>query len=337
VARARLALVLVAVVAVVGAAACGGGSGKHASKGAGASSTPTTTAAPPVAPLTGLPDPSGQSAHRAALDVKIENTPQARPQAGLDRADVVYDEVVDGGITRFLAIFQSTDTDPIGPIRSVRPIDPSLVWPVGGIFAYSGGEPPEVKAINAAPVLALDEDAAGPAMFRVSSRRAPHNLYGHPDKFWARRGKPVPPPPLFQYLAAGAVFAGQPVASFTVDESPDRSYDPTYTWDATSRTWKRAYGSQPFVMADGSQIALANVVVQQTAYSPSAGASGAIGQTVGQGPVWVFTDGKVAQGQWIRASMGQPARYVDGTGAAILLAPGRTWVELAAGGVTLGG
>ncbi|HEX4778720.1 MAG TPA: DUF3048 domain-containing protein [Acidimicrobiia bacterium] len=335
-ARGRVALVLVAVLGVVGAAACGGGSGKHASKRS-ASAPSTTLAAPPVAPLTGLPDPSGQAAHRAALGVKIENTPQARPQSGLDVADVVYDEVVDGGITRFLAIFQSTGTDPVGPIRSVRPIDPSLVWPVGGIFAYSGGVASEVKAINAAPVLALDEDAAGTAMFRVSSRRSPHNLYGHPDKLWARGGKPVPPPPLFQYLPAGAVFAGQPVASFTVDESPDRSYDPTYTWDAASRTWKRAYGSRPFTMTDGSQIAPANVVVQQTAYSPSPGAPGAIGQTVGQGPVWVFTDGKVAQGQWIRSSMAQPAHYVDGNGAPILLAPGRTWVELAAAGVTLGG
>ena len=333
----RRALVVTAVLAVVGAAACGGGSGKHASKGASGASPSTTAAAPPVAPLTGLPDPTGASAHRAALSVKIENTPQARPQTGLELADVVYDEVVDGGITRFLAIFQSTGTDPIGPIRSVRPIDPSLVWPIGGIFAYSGGVPPEVKAIDAAPVLALDEDGAGPAMFRVSSRRAPHNLYGHPGKFWARGGTPIPPPPLFQYLPPGAVFAGQPVASFTVDQSPDRSYDPTYSWDAASRTWKRAYGSQPFVMADGTQIAPTDVVVQQTVYTPSPGASGAVGQTVGQGPVWVFTDGKVAQGQWIRPSLGQPARYVDAAGNPILLAPGRTWVELAAGGVTLGG
>ncbi|HZR15308.1 MAG TPA: DUF3048 domain-containing protein [Acidimicrobiia bacterium] len=331
----RTGVVVAAVLAVVGAAACGG-NGKHASRRSSAV-TPTTVAAPPVAPLTGLPDPTGASAHRAALDVKVENTPQARPQAGLDRADVVYDEVVDGGITRFLAIFQSTDTDPVGPIRSVRPIDPSLVWPVGGIFAYSGGVASEVAAIRAAPVLALDEDGAGPAMFRVSSRPAPHNLYGHPDKFWARGGTPIPPPALFQYLAPGAAFAGQPVASFTVDESPDRSYDPTYTWDVASGSWKRAYGSKPFVMADGVQVAPANVVVQQIAYTPAAGASGATGQTVGQGPVWVFSGGKVAQGQWVRSSLAQPAHFVDASGNPILLAPGRTWVELAAGGVTLGG
>ena len=120
----------------------------------------TTTKAPPIAPLTGLVDPSGASLTRPAMSVKVENTPDARPQAGLDQADVLYEEVVEGNITRFVAIFNSQIPDVIGPVRSVRAEDPDIVWPIGGIFAYSGGAQVNVNAINAAPVNAIDESAA---------------------------------------------------------------------------------------------------------------------------------------------------------------------------------
>ena len=94
---------------------------------------------PPTAPLTGLPDPSGDSLKRPAASLKVENTPDARPQGGLDQADVVYEEVVEGGITRLVAIFNSHVPDVIGPVRSVRAMDPDIVWPLGGLFAFSGG------------------------------------------------------------------------------------------------------------------------------------------------------------------------------------------------------
>lgn len=327
------------VAAVVIAAACGGGGGK-AKRAATTTTTAkktASTAVASIAPLTGLADPSGASQHRPAFDVKIENTPEARPQTGLEAADVVYEEVVDGGITRFLAIYNSTLPPVVGPVRSVRGIDPQLVWPVGGIFVYSGGASQEVARIRTAPVLLIDESAGGSAMYRDHSRVAPHNLYARPDQLITRGGQPVPPPALFQYLGAGAAFNGQPAASFTVNESPDRSYDPTYTWDAASGTWKRSYGATPFTMSNGVQIAPTNVVVQEITYTPAPGAKGAVGQATGQGRLWVFSGGKVVQGQWTRPNVDQPARYVDATGAPILLAPGRTWVELAmaGGGVTI--
>ena len=82
------------------------------------------------------------------MSVKVENTPDARPQAGIDQADVLYEEVVEGNITRFVAIFNSQIPDVIGPVRSVRAEDPDIVWPIGGIFAYSGGAQVNVNAIN---------------------------------------------------------------------------------------------------------------------------------------------------------------------------------------------
>jgi Protein of unknown function (DUF3048) N-terminal domain/Protein of unknown function (DUF3048) C-terminal domain len=316
------ALVLATVLA-----ACGGGGDKK--KAASTTTTTvaitTTTVAPPTAPLTGLPDPAGQSLTRPALAVKIENTPDARPQAGIDQADVVYEEVVEGDITRFVTIFNSNVPDTVGPVRSVRAEDPDILWPIGGIFAFSGGAPVNVEAINAAPVNAVDETSAGNAMERNApgqpSRNAPHNLYGHPAALFALGGKPVPPPPLFQYLAPAGVVSGQGVLAMHVGFQA--GYDPTWNWDASGKTWKRSIDGGPSTVVGGAQLATTNVVVQFTPYTGEAE-----GQTVGEGDVWVFTDGVVRVGKWVRPDKTQPAKYVDAAGTAILLRPGHTWVEL---------
>ncbi len=316
------------------ATACGGGGGdKKAAAKTKQSSTTSTTKAPPIAPLTGLADPTGAAQTRAALIIKIENTPQARPQTGLESADVVYEEVVDGGITRFFTVFNSTLPETVGPIRSVRPVDASLATQLGGLFAYSGGIPEEIDRIGAVPsLIPISETKAGDAMFRDSSRQAPHNLYGHPEKFFAFGGAPVPPKPLFTYLSPGQPFTGDPVESFTVAVSTDRDYNPSYTWDATSATWMRSVLGRPSTMESGAQIAPANVVVQFTTYDPEPGASGATGIVTGTGEVWVFTGGKVAKGTWTRTDPSKPATYADAAGKPIKLVPGRTWVELAAFG-----
>jgi Protein of unknown function (DUF3048) N-terminal domain/Protein of unknown function (DUF3048) C-terminal domain len=332
--RTGTGLACVVVSLVVIAAACGGGgSDKKAAAKPKQTSTTTTTLAPPIAPLTGLPDPSGASRTRPALIIKIENTPEARPQTGLESADVVYEEVVDGGITRFFTVFNSTLPETVGPIRSVRPIDASLSQQLGGLFAYSGGIQEEIDRISAVPsLIPINETKAGDAMFRESSRQAPHNLYGYPAKFLTFGGAPVPPQPLFAYLGAGQTFTGDPVESFTVAESPDGGYNPSYTWDATSGTWLRSVQGEPSMMASGVQIAPTNVVVQFTTYDPQPGASGATGIVTGSGEVWVFTDGKLAKGTWTRTDPAKPATYADAAGKPIKLAPGRTWVELAAFG-----
>ena len=126
---------LVVVIGVVVIVATQGSSKKASGP------TTTTTAKPTVAiaPLSGLPDPSGTALTRPALTVKIENDPNSHPQWGVDQADVVYEEIVNGGITRLAAVFNQNAPAKIGPVRSVRPTDTSIVWPLGGIFAYSGG------------------------------------------------------------------------------------------------------------------------------------------------------------------------------------------------------
>jgi hypothetical protein len=317
--RSTLIIAVLVTLAVI-VAACGGDGGEKKTKRA--------AKAPPVAPLTGLPDPNGDARGRPALEVKVENLddPQVRPQAGLQAADVVYEEVVEGFVTRFLAIYNSTLPDTVGPIRSVRATDPNIVWPLGGVFAYSGGSQPSVELIREAPVNAVDETAAGDAMFRQRDRRAPHNLFGRPAELIGKGGQPVPPRALFEYLAQNEQSPGDPATAARIGFAP--GYDPTYTYDAPTRTWKRSYGATPFTVTTGEQVAPTNVVVQFTEYRDGTGSPTAEGVTVGQGDVWVFTDGKVIKGRWTRPAKEQPAKYVDAAGRPIKLLPGTTWVHL---------
>jgi Protein of unknown function (DUF3048) N-terminal domain/Protein of unknown function (DUF3048) C-terminal domain len=324
--RRNAALGAVVALATV-LAACGGGSAANEKpKATTTTAAPTTTTVTvPVAPLTGLDDASGQSHTRPALSIKVENTPEARPQAGIDQADVVYEEVVEGGITRFIAIFNSNVPQTVGPVRSVRAQDPDIVWPIGGVFVYSGGTEDNVAAINASPAKAFDENTAGNALERNSPdqppRDAPHNLYAHPEQAFALGGGPVPPPPLFGYAPATTAPSGTPVLSMRVGFDP--GYDPTWTWEGITKTWLRQIDNAPSTVVGGTQIAPANVVVQFTDYPNESN-----GQTVGEGDAWIFSDGTVRQGRWVRPDKAQPARYVDGAGNPILLRPGRTWVEL---------
>jgi hypothetical protein len=320
-------IALVAALALF-VSACGGGDSKAATPDPTTSTVAatTTTPAPPTAPLTGLPDPGGASHGRPALSVKVENTDAARPQAGIDQADVVYEEVVEYDITRFVAVFNSTVPAVIGPVRSVRSEDPDIVWPLGGIFAYSGGAPVNVDAINAAPVHAVDEDTAGSAMVRNQQdqppRDAPHNLYGLGQPLFDLGGDPKPPPALFQYVANGSpAIAGQGIIDFHVGFAS--GYDPTWTWVGQPGVWARSIGGVPQTVVGGAPIAPSNVVIQFTQYSGEAEA-----QTVGEGDVWIFSDGVLRTGRWVRPDKAQPAKYVDASGNPIPLRPGRTWVEL---------
>jgi len=277
----------------------------------------------PVAPLTGLPDPEGQSATRSALWVKVGNNPDgARPQSGLEQADVVYEELAEGGITRFAAVLNSTVPDQVGPVRSVRAMDPDLVRPLLGIFAYSGGLEGPVSGIRAVSgLLTLNETEAEDAMERSSDRGAPDNLYVIPSVMFGRGGEPKPPRPLFEFLADDEAFEGDAVQSFVVGfEGP---FAVTYTWDEAQGVFLRSYGDTPFVDDTGAQIGATNVIVQSIHYpNPSEGV------TVGEGDAWVFSQGRLLQGKWERDSAEDVTRFVDAEGNVIKLTPGRTWIAL---------
>ncbi len=297
---------------------------------------PTTTTTKPkpvpsVAPLTGLPYPKRLLKNRSALTIKIDNTPQAQPQYGVQDADVVYEEIVEGGITRLAAIFNSRVPSVVGPVRSVRRTDREIVFPIGGIFAFSGGAEYAVRSIETAPVKLFDESTSGGAMFRNPNRIVPHNLFAYAQLLMDKDGKPRPPPPLFTYRFSGEEFGGPKVSSFTVNF--ESGYAATYNWDARTKSWDRSIFGAPDVTATGQRLSPTNVIVMTVNYVGGVGVIDSYAQMIGKGPVEVFSDGRVEHGTWSRSNLRHRAIYTNLEGKAINLTPGQTWVELLATGM----
>jgi hypothetical protein len=325
-----IAAVAVVVAVATGIALLGGNGNQHAAGDTTSSASPaptTTTTAKPggvIAPLTGLRDVTSGAAHRPALTIKVENTNLANPQIGLQQADVVYEEVVEGGITRLLAIFQSQVPPVVGPVRSVRKTDQGVVRPIGGIFVYSGGAPYAVSSIRSAPVKLVDETSAGSAMFRDSSRDKPHNLFGRPPELFAFGGTPVPPPPLFIYRVGHAAVPGARVSHLHVGFGS--GFGVSYDYTKTG-LWSRSVDDPG--SAASSVETPRNVVVMFVNYEGGVGIIGSEANLIGQGDAAIFTSGHRVNGRWIRPDPAKPARFVDAAGAPIRLTAGQTWVELA--------
>jgi hypothetical protein len=325
----RIAPAAVFVALAVVLAGCSGA--KHKAV-AVASVTTVSTAPPPppIAPLTGAPDPSGAAQKRCAVTVKIDNTASGHPKYGVEQADVVYEEVVEGGITRLAAVFNSQAPDRVGPVRSVRKTDQSIVRPYRGIFVYSGGAPYAIASINTAPVVQLDETRSGSMMFRDRARRPPWNLYAHVDQMYARCGPIVPPPNLFSYTSPSSPpQSGTAVSSVRVGFL--NGFAVTWKWDAASGTWKRNIFGSPEITATGTQFAPKNVVVMFAQYvggDPNHGNEGAEATLTGTGKLLVFTNGQEISGSWSRPDETQPAQLLDAAGVPITLTPGQTWVEI---------
>jgi hypothetical protein len=326
--RRGLVLLLAVIVAVGGAFLADKYIGKTSTPSGSttSSTTSTSTSAPPIAPLTGLPDPTGLSVTRPALTVKVENDPNARPQWGINNADVLYEEIVNGGITRLAAVFNSHAPNRVGPVRSTRPTDVGIVTPYGGIFAFSGGAAYAVRAISKAPVTLVDESTAGSAMFRDSKRVPPYNLFLRAPQIFAFGGKPVPPPALFSYRAPGQAVEGAKIVSFTANFPS--IYPVTWTWDAGTQSWDRTIFGHPDITATGVRLSPQNVIVQWITYLHGIGTENSKGKFTGTGKCEVFENGRVIHGTWSRSTPSSITVYRDRQGQVIGLVPGQTWVEL---------
>ena len=338
----------VPVLLVVGLllAACSGGGGSSdngsGDAGVGRPTTPaevTTTTLVPIAPLTGLALTDQARLARPALVVKIENAPVSRPQSGLDVADVVYEEIIEGGVTRFIAVFHSTDADLVGPVRSVRPSDPDIVAPFGGLFAYSGGIPPFIQALQATPGITdvgVDRLDEGPdkAYTRRPGRTAPSNLYSStPKLFAAAPGTGSRPPgPFAEFLPAGQPFAAAGAAPAVNLTATVGLTAVVFNFDAASTTYRRGG------LVDGAgAVAPTNVIVQFTAYQDTdetdqSDTTVEKAVTIGSGDAIILSGGMAVRGRWSKTSAGAYTTYTDADGAPIKLLPGRTWVELARNG-----
>jgi len=349
-------LAAVSVVAVLGAlAACSsGGPGPSRTTPGAVTVGPSvgvqkqaapTAVVPPRWPLTGV---GGNVTNRPALAVKIENSREARPQTGLDQADIVWEEVVEGGITRFAAVFNSQVPAEVGPVRSVRPMDSTILAPMHGLLAFSGGVQDFVQAASDAGLQILSMDRGAPGFYRNSGvGPAPHNAYGTPADWWAAAdaGHQAPPTPQFavarQAATASAVVGGTPAAGVAITMSAYSQ--PSWSWDAGSSTWLRSEGGTAAVVRSGGRLAATNVVVLRVTLR-NTGATDPAGNPVpetvltGSGDAIVATGGKTVTATWTKGDKPDVLKLSGTDGQPVQLAPGNTWVELVptSGSVTAG-
>ena len=283
---------------------------------------------PPTRRWSGL---EGDEIRRPALAVKIDNVSVARPQEGINQADVVYEELVEAGLTRLVAVFQTTGARSVGPIRSARTSDPPLLEGFDRpLFAYSGANRGTRRAVAASELTDIGYDTATSLYWRSTSRRAPHNLFSATDRLWGKYPErdEIPKAPFaFRTVLDELHPSAEPVAGVFVDFG---HAEIDYAWNGEG--WERTHNGDAHRDSDGVRVAPPNVVIQFTTYgTSSADSRSPEAQTVGSGEAWVFTDGHVVRGRWERPDPSRPATLVA-DGRPIRLTPGRTWVALARAG-----
>lgn len=308
--------------------------------------TPPEPVVPTTWPLTGVQ--TAEYVSRPAVAVKIENTSQARPQSGLESADVVWETIIEFEVSRLVAWFHSQLPEEIGPVRSVRPMDIPISAPLRGLFVYSGAQPAILNLVYASPLQPVSHDAGAAGLYRVSGRSAPHNVYGSLSTFVQNADADHSAPPAEQFAfaprpnLAGAVTDGTPATSLSFTLSA--ASHPSWAWDADSGRWLRSEGSSPATDATGAQLGAVNVVTviaghPSSGYGAQNGASIPTYELVGEGEAIVATGGMTVSGVWRKAAEDAPLQLFTADGQPLLLAPGNTWVELVpagSGSVTVG-
>jgi len=314
-----VAVVAVAGTLALGAAACGSSSSDKAPD-AQASEGGNTFAA--VWPLTGEPV-TGKLPKRPIVAVKIPNTAEANPQAGMADADMVSEELVEGGITRLAVFFNSKIPDLAGPVRSMRASDIPIVRPLRATIVSSGAAPVTLNRLTRAGVPFL---TGGTGYFRDSGRVAPYNLMVHLKELVGslRPAKKAATP----YLPWGeeSDFTGTAKArSIAVKMSSFRTSQWKYTGKHYVNTNSYAPAGQQFLP---DTVLVLRVREGDAGYLDPAGNPVPETKMTGKGKVLVFHDGKVQRGVWSKASVDAPLQLTTKAGAEMKVPAGRTFIEL---------
>lgn len=335
----RAAVILLALAVFLGG--CGRAGPPAASPPAGPPEGPEVESPPPVperpCPLCGQQVPE-DLLQRRPFALMIDNAPQARPQAGLAEACLVYEVLAEGGVTRFLAFFLHADPARAGPVRSVRPYFLDLVLPLNAVLGHAGGSEQGLAEVRTLKVPHLDEIyGGGDAYWRLppSERKPPHATYTSGELFrraMQKRGLEgavsVPSPFTFD-TAGGAAEGGTEAGSLTVRYPGGwQGYTVGYEYDPDGDRWLRSVDGEPHRDEDGRVLWARNVVVQfvEMRRIPGDELLHMEAKMTGQGRVLLARGGRVLEGTWRKADRRSPAVYRDAAGKPLVLEPGPTWV-----------
>lgn len=275
-----------------------------------------------VSPLTGLKTPNGPP-ERPVVAVKIDNTSSAEPQVGLDKADLVVEELVEGGSTRLAALYWSHAPAEVGPVRSMRSTDVGIVGPTNGVLVASGGAPAAIKDFKAAGIETYTEDAKG--FSRDSSRSQPYNVMANLDQLAGTLDDTEVPNPYLPFGKPASVKA-KPATSVDVEFSSGH----TTSWSFESGTgWVRedSLADQGADFVPDTVLAL-EVNVGNAGYRDPAGNPVPESEFFGTGSAVLFHNGKATEGTWTKNGPDGQVQLKSADGTSIAVPPGRTWIEL---------
>ncbi len=277
----------------------------------------------------GAPEAAAAPELPGALTVMIDNHPDAWPQAGVDQADVVYEAVAEGGITRFLAVFYTRAPAKIGPVRSARPYFVEIARAYAAPYAHAGGSEDAYASLRRLAVWDLDEIRnAGPYFWRSRDRRAPHNLYTSARRLLevaGKRGWSLTPPPA---LPGGEVSGGAAAELVSITYSDNRWYRYTAAYRFSGGRYEKLVNGTPLTAEGGRPVTAANVIVLFTDIVPTGDKDGHMEvAVVGEGDALFFTGGRAYEGRWRKAA---PDAHFEFTreGVPMVFAAGPTWVNI---------
>ncbi len=273
-----------------------------------------------ISPLTGLP--ISEKAQPQTIAVMLENHPASRPQMrGLNEAGIVIEALAEGGITRFLAIFDTSEKKRVGPVRSARPYFVEWAEEFGGAFVHAGGSNDALSLLEESDLLDLDED--GEIVYRDFQYLKPHNLFVNLKAVREANFKSNLPESWFNFteeIPAFANFAKQ----FSIDFSLS-SYFVDYVYDTEKGNYHRLLGGIEHT-ANGDAVRPTNIIIQFTEYYPIDDEGRLDLRTTGEDVAWYFSGGKMWKGVWKKTD--NRTRFFDNFGQIVSLQPGQTFIEI---------
>lgn len=279
-------------------------------------------------PLTGEKVPDDASTKMAVTGIMIENSPDARPQSGLKPAGVVFEAIAEGGITRFLALYQQQKPQLIGPVRSVRLYYVDWVAPFQASIAHIGGSKFALDEVRNGNYRDIDQFFNGAYYWRATDRYAPHNVYTSFERLDALNAKKGYVTSVFTpWLRQDGAPAKTPTASSIDVTISGPLYNSHYDYDGATNTYRRSEGGAAHNDREAGQITPSVVIVMDTTMTKifEDGYREQI-TTTGSGRARIFQNGTVTEATWSKADRGSQIKFTGSDGKEIALNRGQTWI-----------
>lgn len=293
---------------------------------------PTTKKAPAPtiyhSPLTGNVVDSEAATKQAVTAIMIENSPDARPHSGLKEAGIVYEAIAEGGITRFLALYQEAKPELVGPVRSLRMYYVDWLAPYNASVAHIGGSAAALKEVRSGDYRDIDQFFNAGTYWRATDRYAPHNVYTNFERLDAlNNAKGYTSSEFTGFPRTDGKAASEPTATNVTINFSSPLYNTRYTYDATSNTYTRLLAGEPHQDREKGTITPSSVValrvdmerVMEDGWRESI-------RTIGSGAATIFQNGTAINATWNKPSRNAPLTLTDEAGKEIPLVRGQTWI-----------